>query len=180
MQHYDISQVDELKKVYIRLGEDGAVFSDTVIKEPEDAVRAIGKEIRDMDREMIYSINLRQDNTPINVMLAGVGDESSSICSPAGLIRAAILSNATKMILLHNHPSGDLRPSAADIRFADRMIQVCRLHKISLLDSIIVAYGKEKCYSMEKRETCDFYYDRNQYAKTVEELQFPSRAARKR
>lgn len=180
LQQYDISQVDSLKKIYISLTDAGAVFSDVAITTPEDAVRAVGKEIRNMDKEMIYSINLRGDNTPINVMLAGVGDENSCTCSPASLVRAAILSNATSMILIHNHPSGDLQPSKSDIKMADRMIQICKLHELDFLDSVIVAYGKKNCYSMNRREKCNFYRDDNEYAQTEEELHFPVRKARAR
>lgn len=178
LQYYDVSQVDRLKKVYIQLTEEGAIFSDIVIKMPEDAVRALGKEIRDMDREMMYVINLRSDHTPVNVMCAGIGNESASLCSATSLIRAAILSNATAMILVHNHPSGDLRPSSADIKFADRMIQICKLHDIDFLDSVILGYGKKNCYSMARREICDFFLDKNEYAKSVEDLQFTSGRAR--
>lgn len=178
MRYYDVSQADSLKKVYIQLTEEGAVFSDIAIKMPEDAVRALGKEICDMDREMMYVINLRCDHTPINVMCAGIGTESASLCSAASLMRAAILSNATAMVLVHNHPSGDLSPSSADIKFADRMIQICMLHDIDFLDSVIVAYGKKECYSMAREETCDFYLDNNKYAKSIEDLHFPSGRAR--
>lgn len=180
LQKYDISQTEELKKVYIRLADAGAVFPDIAITTPEDAIRAVGTEIRNMDKEMIYSINLRSNGTPINVMLAGVGKEGGCLCSPASLIRAAILSNASSMIMVHNHPSGELKPSAADIKMADRMIQICKLHEIDFLDSVIVAYGKKNCYSMKRRDTCDFYYDTNQYAKTEEELVFPKKTARSR
>lgn len=178
MQQYELEQVDELKKVYVTLRQEGAIFSDTVIRTPEDALRVLGNEIKNMDREFVYSINLRADNTPINVMIAGIGDESGSLCSPASLIRAAILSNATSMMLIHNHTSGDLQPSKADIKMADKMIQVCQLHDIDFLDSVIVAYGKEKCYSMKRKGTCNFYRDGNEYSETVEKLPFAQRGTR--
>lgn len=178
MQQYDVSEVDELQKVYIQLKPEGAVFSNVKIKTPEDAVCAVANNIRDMDREMLYAINLRADNTPINVIVAAIGDESGSLCSPAALIRAAILSNATSMMLIHNHPSGDLRPSASDIKFADKMIQICRLHEMDFLDSIVIAYGKQQYYSMREKERCNFYRDSNEYTEDVEKLSFSRKGIR--
>lgn len=175
MQQFDISEVNSIQKVYVQLRPDGAVFSNTAIKMPKDAVQAVANVIRDMDREMLYAINLRADNTPINVVVAAIGDESGSLCSPASLIRAAILSNATSMMLVHNHPSGDLRPSKSDIKFADRMIQICRLHDMDFLDSIITAYGKESYYSLREKELCNFYRDNNEYAEEVDNLNFSRR-----
>lgn len=178
MNKYDISEVNELQKVYVQLRPDGAIFSDDAIKFPRDAVCAVANVIRDMDREMLYAINLRADNTPINVIVAAIGDESGSLCSPTALIRAAILSNATSVMLVHNHPSGDLRPSKADVQFADKMIQICRLHDMDFLDSIIIAYGKECYYSLREKEKCNFYRDGNEYVEKVEDLNFPRRGVR--
>ena len=178
MQQHNISEVDAISKVYVQLKTEGVMFSDTVIKTPEDAIQAIADNIRDMDREMLYAINLRADNTPINVFVAAIGNESGSLCSPSSLIRAAILSNATSMMLIHNHPSGDLRPSEVDVKFADKMIQICRLHDMDFLDSIIIAYGKKMYYSMCENERCNFYRDNNEYVKEPEKLNFSKKGKR--
>ena len=65
------------------------------------------------------------------------------MASPRELLKAAILSNATGIIMLHNHPSGSLQPSRQDISLTDKLKMVCDLVDVKLLDHIIVGRGNE-------------------------------------
>ena len=51
----------------------------------------------------------------------------------------AIYKLAASMILVHNHPSGALEPSEADLNFTDRMIKVGQLLKVSVVDHLIIS-----------------------------------------
>ena len=84
------------------------------VKSPEDAVKLIGQELCEMDREVVCIINLKSDGTPINCTFASMGALDRSVAHPRELLKATILSNASTMIMIHNHPSGNLDPSIED------------------------------------------------------------------
>ena len=67
-------------------------------------------------------------------------------------MKAAILSNASNMMLLHNHPSGTLEPSKEDTMLTDRMNRVCELMGIPLTDHIIVGGDNTRFFLLSKRK----------------------------
>lgn len=140
-----------LEVVSVRLVRDSPILSETEINAPEDAVRLVGKELCDMDREVVCVINLRADRTPINCHFASVGALDYSMAHPRELLKTGILSNAAGMILCHNHPSGNLLPSEDDVKLTDRMQQVCGLVGIGLLDHVIVGGDNSRYFSFKEK-----------------------------
>ena len=67
-----------------------------------------------------------------------MGSINSSVAHPREIFKASILSNAAKVILFHNHPSGDLTPSQADIDFTKRIIATGDVLGIEVLDHLVV------------------------------------------
>ena len=67
-------------------------------------------------------------------------------------MKAAILSNASNMMLLHNHPSGNLEPSKEDTMLTDCMNRVCELMGIPLTDHIIVGGDNTRFFLLSKRK----------------------------
>lgn len=129
----------ELKQAAIRLIENPPLYSKEKIRNPEDAVRIVGKELSGYDREIICVVNLKTDGSPINFSICSMGTIDQSVARPADLFKAAILSNANSMIVLHNHPSGNLEPSRADINVTKRLIKAGDILDIQVLDHVIVA-----------------------------------------
>lgn len=140
-----------LEVVSVRLVQDAPILSKTEISTPEDAVRLVGDQLCDMDREIVCVINLKADNTPINCHFASIGALDHTIAHPRELLKAGILSNAAKMFLCHNHPSGNLQPSEADMKMTDRMQQVCELVGIPLLDHVIVGGDNSQYFSFHEK-----------------------------
>lgn len=140
-----------LEVVSVRLVQDAPILSKTEISTPEDAVRLVGDQLCDMDREIVCVINLKADNTPINCHFAGIGALDHTIAHPRELLKTGILSNAAKMFLCHNHPSGNLQPSEADVKMTDRMQQVCELVGIPLLDHVIVGGDNSRYFSFNEK-----------------------------
>ena len=70
------------------------------------------------------------------------------------VFKSAILSNASSMIALHNHPSGSIRPSKEDVRVTRQLIKGGRIMGIELMDHIIVGGASGEMYSFreERRE----------------------------
>ena len=62
---------------------------------------------------------------------------------PREVFKSAILANASSIILLHNHPSGDCQPSEADIDVTKRLIGAGELLGIEVLDHIVIGEQKE-------------------------------------
>lgn len=141
----------QLEQVSVRLVKDMPILSSTQIREPEQAIKLLSDYLGDMDRECVCILNLKSDGTPINFHIASIGAIDSSIVSPREILKAAILSNAAKMILIHNHPSGNVKPSIEDSKITDRMIQIGELMGISLLDSIIVGGNNNALFSFKER-----------------------------
>ncbi len=147
----EIKEGFALEVVSVRLVRDAPILSEEEIKTPEDAVRLVGQELCDMDREVVCVINLRADRMPINCHFASVGALDYSMAHPRELLKTGILSNAAGMILCHNHPSGNLLPSEDDVKLTDRMKQVCGLVGIGLVDHVIVGGDNSRYFSFHEK-----------------------------
>lgn len=136
----------KLDLVSVRLVHDAPLLSDHKIDSPKAAVQVMGEFMSEVDREVMCVINLRSDGTPINGHIASIGALNQTLASPRELLKAAILSNAAQMILLHCHPSGSLVPSKEDIDVTNRMIEICDLVGIPLADHIIIGGNNRQEY----------------------------------
>lgn len=89
---------------------------------------------------------LTRANKVLGVALISRGGISGTVADPKIILQYALLSNASGIILAHNHPSGSLRPSEADIKLTQKIKQACNTLEISCLDHIILC-SEEKYYS---------------------------------
>ena len=97
--------------------------------------------------ERAYVIAFDTSGGVVGVFLAGKGNVSGSLVSTHSIIRDTLLLNASSVVLIHNHPSWDIKPSQADIKFSRYLKKAARLLEIKLADSIII--GRNSYYSME-------------------------------
>lgn len=161
----------KLNQVAIRLVKEKPLFSEEFLTTPEKAAMLVGDYIRDMDREVLCVINFNSKLQPINFNIVSIGTVDASIAVPRDILKSAILSNAKSMMILHNHPSGILEPSKDDVRTTSRIIDVCEMIGIPLLDHIIVGPDKEKYFSLRDKKLLTFV-SHNQYPSKLEYLQF--------
>lgn len=140
---------NELKNVAVRLVEQPSFLSDEKIGCPEDAVRILGKELKDYDREVLCVVNLNTKNRPINASVVSMGIVDGALAHPREIMKTAILSNAARILLLHNHISGDVTPSRQDIQLTDRLQKVCEMIGIPLADHVIV--GGNQYFSFQEK-----------------------------
>ncbi len=141
----------KLDVISVHLVKDAPIFSEHRISSPQDAVDVIGKQLCEMDREVLCVINLKADNKPINCHFASIGALNQTLAHPRELFKSSILSNAANMILLHCHPSSNLQPSKEDTILTDRMIRLCDLMGIPLLDHIIVGGDNSRYFSFREK-----------------------------
>lgn len=128
----------QLDVVSIRMVKDAPFYSDKPLDHPQKVVELLAKEICDIDREVMYVINMNTKAVPINCSLVSIGTLNQSLVTPREILKASILSNAAGILLLHLHPSGDITPSEADMLVTKRMGMACDIMGIDLLDHIIV------------------------------------------
>lgn len=140
-----INEKNQLEVVSVRLVKEAPLLSDHKICSPEDAVAVVGELLCELDREVVCVINLKSDGTPINCHFASMGAVNESIACPRELFKSSILSNAAAMLLLHNHPSGELHPSKIDTAVTEKMLKLSQLMGIPLQDHVIVG-GDNKTY----------------------------------
>ncbi|MDT1997689.1 JAB domain-containing protein [Carnobacterium divergens] len=67
------------------------------------------------------------------------GSINQSVAHPREIFRSALLNNAARILIYHNHPSGDVLPSEADKQFTKKLFKVGELLGIEVLDHIIVS-----------------------------------------
>ena len=134
----------ELEQVAIRMVRERPLYSETPIHSPEDAIRVMADALLDYDREVFAIVNFQSDMRPINFSIISMGCLNSSLVHPREVIKASILSNASGVMLFHNHPSGTVEPSKDDIITTDQLKNAFNLMGIRVLDHIIV--GNDKSY----------------------------------
>ena len=154
----------ELKEVTVRLvlNETSSLYSTTPLRTPEDAVKVMGELLRGSDREMVCVINVDNKLRPIShnftYSVVAIGGISSSMVPVANCFKAALLSNAAAVVLLHSHPSGDARPSAPeDFDVTKRFVQAGKLLDIPALDHIIVGAYQGEMFSFRENYPDMFY-----------------------
>ena len=105
---------------------------------PAAAARLASKLVGDVDREIMGALFLDGRNRAVGHTIAYVGGLSRVTVEPRGLLVPALLGNAAGIVAFHNHPSGDLSPSAEDLAFTRRLSEAAELLGVSLLDHLII------------------------------------------
>lgn len=137
-----IMEENSLTVVAVRLVSEPPLMSDTPIRCPQDVVKVMERYMSDFDREVFCVVNLQSDGRPISMNIVGIGALDGVQLNPREVVKTSILSNAGRIMLFHNHPSGNLSPSSEDIEFTERMVRVGELIGIPVLDHVILGrYG---------------------------------------
>ncbi len=92
----------------------------------------------DRDKEHFWIIGLANDNKILYIELVSMGSYQSTIVEPINVFRVVVQKNAVKAILVHNYPSGELRPTREDKDITDRLIQVGRIIKVEVIEHLII------------------------------------------
>ena len=158
---------DKLEQVAIRMVEQPPLYSKEPMNNPDAAIRVMNGFLSQMDRELFCIVNLQADLTPINMNIVSVGSLNEALINPREIFKSAILSNAHSMMLIHNHPSGNLTPSTSDIQTTARMQELGELMGISLVDHIIT--GRDGNY-YSFRDKGEFPDSRIRFSTRVEDI----------
>ena len=128
-----------IKRVRLKQVCDGRIrFSVDRISRPRDVYDAVLPYYRGADREILSALCLDAQNQPTCFNVASIGALNTTRTRPAEILKVAILSNSLSLVLIHNHPSGELEPSPEDLEFTHSIQQACELVGIDLYDHLIV------------------------------------------
>ena len=89
-------------------------------------------------QEHFWVVGLNQANKILFIELIGLGRQNRVSANPPDVFRMAIYKLALKLVLVHNHPSGQMLPSTADKALTDRIIKVGEIINVQVLDHIII------------------------------------------
>ena len=128
----------------IKMIKENTVEYSNTIKSPCD-VDALARdvlEMHEMAEENFIILCLNTKNKIAGVHTVSKGSLNASIVHPREVFKAAMLNNASGIICLHNHPSGDPEPSREDIEITHRLVNAGNILGIKVLDHIIIGDGR--------------------------------------
>ena len=108
------------------------------VNHPEKVKTAFEAEIRALPQEVFLVLLLNSKMEVIKKQTVSIGSLSSASSSPRDVFAGALKSGAAAIIVAHNHPSGDPKPSAADIAVTKKLSDAGRIMDVPLLDHIII------------------------------------------
>ena len=112
------------------------------IKNTEDVAKLLMNELSYEKREIAKVIILNSKNIVIKITDVSYGGTSYAVLEPKEVLADAIKMGAPKIILVHNHPSGDPTPSKMDYVATDKIYEAAEIMGIELLDHVIIGKGK--------------------------------------
>ncbi len=119
------------------------------IDSPEAVVRLYSARLRDLKNEIFLTVLLDSGNKLIRDVTISQGTLNSSIVHPREVFKAAVDNLAAGIILVHNHPSGEIEPSEDDRMVTVQMVKASKIIGIPVLDHIII--GDSRYFSFKER-----------------------------
>jgi len=108
------------------------------IRSSKDVWNLMRRHLIDLNHEEFWMILLGQSSKVLGKELVSKGGMSVTIADPKIIFRVALLNNAVGVILVHNHPSGNLKPSHEDITLTKQLSSAGRLMDIKIFDHLII------------------------------------------
>jgi DNA repair protein RadC len=121
-----------------------------IINSPKDIFPLLKEKIINFHKEYFMVASLDNRNKIINVHMVSVGTLNSSLIHPRETFEVAIKSHAAAIIICHNHPSGELKPSEDDLIITQNLVKAGKLLGIEVSDHLIIT--KDGYYSFKERK----------------------------
>ena len=128
-----------------RIFFDNKISKKIFFDNPDDIYLANISLFKGTKQEYFYVLYLDNRNNLIERKLLFMGTINRSIVHPREIFKEAYLVSASKIICMHNHPTGDITPSMEDIRLTKSLIEIGKLQGISIADHLIM--GDNSYYS---------------------------------
>ena len=126
------------------------VNKNIVIKSPRDIFPLLKEKINNFHKEHFIVTSLDSRNKVISIDIISIGTLNSSLIHPRETFEIAIKNHAAGIIICHNHPSGELKPSEDDLLATKNMINAGKLLMIEVVDHLIIT--KDEYFSFKERK----------------------------
>lgn len=133
-------QLKVISELVKRMSEPGNLNS-LVVNNPEVVSQLLMEDMRHLKQEMLVTVMLTNRNTLIKVATNTIGGLNSNVVEVREIFKEPIKHSASKIILAHNHPSGNPYPSDSDVNFTNRIYEAGKIMGIELVDHIIIGDG---------------------------------------
>ncbi|MCU7920376.1 MAG: DNA repair protein RadC [Candidatus Thiodiazotropha sp. (ex Epidulcina cf. delphinae)] len=141
-----MAYIKELKLTYERKR-----VEDDLLNTPVESASHVYDLFMDMQndaREKIVCLHLNPRLEILSFEVIAMGTDHYVISDPIEVFRSAIIVRASKIVVVHNHPLGSSRPSQTDIEGANRIRELGELHRIRLIDFIVI--GDDGYFSLDE------------------------------
>lgn len=123
--------------------ESSILYAKRRINSPSDGVDLVKDFLEGEDRECFLAVYLNTKNEPNSIHTVTIGTLNASLIHPRELFKVAINANSAGILLFHNHPSGDTKPSQEDISITKRLVEAGNIMGIKILDHCILGDNGE-------------------------------------
>ncbi|MBV5257707.1 JAB domain-containing protein [Synechococcus moorigangaii CMS01] len=120
-----------------------------IVDTPEAAAIALSHDLMWQEQERFAVLCLDVKNTLIATKVITIGLATETLAHPREIFREVIKHGATRLIIAHNHPSGNIEPSPEDLQLTERLLQSAQILGIPLLDHIIL--GRDNFSSLRRQ-----------------------------
>lgn len=136
--------------VSLKLVKENSILYETrKISNPYNAYRLVKNFLADSDREKFVVVCLDIKNKPVSIEVVSIGTLSSTMVHPREVFKVAVLTNASKIICFHNHPSGNANFSNEDEVITKKLHKCGEILGIELIDHIVVG-DDDKYFSFKE------------------------------
>ena len=126
--------------------------SEQKIKTTEDVANLFISQMSNEKREIAKVIILNTKNVILKILDLSIGGTSYAVLEPKIVLEEAVKMQAPKIILVHNHPSGDPTPSQNDFRLTDRLYEAASIMGIDLIDHVVIGKNKYESIMFQKKK----------------------------
>lgn len=127
-------------------------YKKIMINSTEDIANLVLEEMRLKKEEVVKLFLLNTKNQILKIIDIAIGGTNFANVNIKGIVGQALKIQAPKIILVHNHPTGDATPSKMDIQFTDKLYNATKLFDIELLDHIVIGDNDYKSVFLETQK----------------------------
>lgn len=121
-----------------------------IIRQPKDLYPLLKEKIINFHKEYFMVVSLDNRNKVISIDIVSIGTLNSSLIHPRETFEVAIKNHAASIVICHNHPSGELKPSEDDLIVTKSLVEAGKLLGIKIADHIIIT--KDSYFSFKEKK----------------------------
>ncbi len=125
--------------------------SEQKIKTTEDVATLFISQMSNEKREIAKVILLNTKNVIMKILDLSIGGTNYAVLEPKIVLEEAVKMQAPKIILVHNHPSGDPTPSEQDYQATDRIFEAASIMGIDLIDHVVIGKNRYESIMFQKK-----------------------------